>query len=340
MLPDDPDDFSQHEGDFLNIDSTHRAHKQEIVAERERIRHRTVQAKYFKTPQLNFLTWSEKEQMRNLHRTDPEEWCAEKLADCFPVDGATAAKIVRARWTPSDATKIRKHDAAVQRAWQGLADGKTDDIEPKLLEHLRKYSDRSLKHNVFRSRVSSVAQPINQTVPKEDFLKIITSCKKYQKPHQAPLVADESKYLSEFPATTNNEDTFLLGKVERAKPVMFRELDVVAGDPAQSKRIETGSQRNTQHNPFVNPREELANGDSEPERLPTLTAHDYVPKYEVASVQPSEAEFRKLTMIAIKDHIRIPKHVWKKGGTYKLNDCYYDDDGEFLYRVPGMTGEQ
>lgn len=36
------------------------------------------------------------------------------------------------------------------------------------------------------------------------------------------------------------------------------------------------------------------------------------------------------------ERIRIPKSLYKPGSTYKLNDCYYDDDGEFLYRVPGM----
>ena len=34
--------------------------------------------------------------------------------------------------------------------------------------------------------------------------------------------------------------------------------------------------------------------------------------------------------------IRIPKNIWKRGATFKIGDCYYDDDGSFLYRVPGM----
>ncbi|XP_076647646.1 uncharacterized protein LOC143356111 [Halictus rubicundus] len=34
--------------------------------------------------------------------------------------------------------------------------------------------------------------------------------------------------------------------------------------------------------------------------------------------------------------IKIPKNVWKQGLTYRVKDCYYDDDGEFLYRVPGL----
>jgi len=34
--------------------------------------------------------------------------------------------------------------------------------------------------------------------------------------------------------------------------------------------------------------------------------------------------------------IRIPKKVWKEGYTYRVNDCFYDDNGDFLYRVPGL----
>lgn len=34
--------------------------------------------------------------------------------------------------------------------------------------------------------------------------------------------------------------------------------------------------------------------------------------------------------------IRIPKNVWKEGYTYRVKDCFYDDKGDFLYRVPGL----
>ncbi|XP_024888472.1 uncharacterized protein LOC112465233 [Temnothorax curvispinosus] len=36
--------------------------------------------------------------------------------------------------------------------------------------------------------------------------------------------------------------------------------------------------------------------------------------------------------------IKIAKHLYKPGMTYRIRDCYYDDDGEFLYRVPGVHG--
>ncbi|KAF4532964.1 hypothetical protein B566_EDAN000652 [Ephemera danica] len=37
------------------------------------------------------------------------------------------------------------------------------------------------------------------------------------------------------------------------------------------------------------------------------------------------------------ERIRIPEEKWQEGATYKVGDVYYDSDGEFLYRVPGLT---
>jgi len=38
--------------------------------------------------------------------------------------------------------------------------------------------------------------------------------------------------------------------------------------------------------------------------------------------------------------IKIPRKVWKKGYTYRVKDCFYDDEGDFLYRVPGLTTDE
>lgn len=38
--------------------------------------------------------------------------------------------------------------------------------------------------------------------------------------------------------------------------------------------------------------------------------------------------------------IQIPRKVWKEGFTYKVKDCFYDDNGDFLYRVPGLTTDE
>lgn len=49
------------------------------------LRHRIVKDKYFKENMPNLLTWSEKEQIRHLAATEPDEWTPQKLAESFPV---------------------------------------------------------------------------------------------------------------------------------------------------------------------------------------------------------------------------------------------------------------
>lgn len=38
--------------------------------------------------------------------------------------------------------------------------------------------------------------------------------------------------------------------------------------------------------------------------------------------------------------IKIPKTAWKKGYMYRVKDCFYDDNGIFLYRVPGLIMDE
>lgn len=40
--------------------------------------------------------------------------------------------------------------------------------------------------------------------------------------------------------------------------------------------------------------------------------------------------------VKVAHYIKIPQRRYKQGMTYRVKDCFYDDDGEFLYRVPGL----
>lgn len=64
-----------------------------------------------------------------------------------------------------------------------------------------------------------------------------------------------------------------------------------------------------------------------------------IKKYENHEIEISKEDMKKYDVTTIKLKIHIPRKLWKKYATYKVEDCYYDDDGEFLYRVPGMTGK-
>lgn len=58
-------------------------------------------------------------------------------------------------------------------------------------------------------------------------------------------------------------------------------------------------------------------------------------KYQTSSEVEKKSE-KDYSHLMYPYRIRIPKDKWKYGYTYKVNDCFYDSDGTFLYRVPGM----
>lgn len=331
FYPEDPEDYSHLESDFANVEQTHRSHKREEAFQRERTKHMIVRSKYFKETQLNFLTWAEKEQIRHLHQNDSEEWSAEKLADSFPADELTITKILRATWQPRSDERVRKHDEGVKRSWQALLDGSDIGgvINPKLRDHLMKFSTRGVVTDTERPTIGIKSLPIRKKTGNNEFLSIITSCKKYSEPEAAEQQTDKQV---ELPARPHNSDSFLLGKVNKSKPLMFKELTGITDD---------GNKRNDlklRHNPFLDPRGEQAVTNAVPDSDVGKNQW-HVQKYETSDVQSSEAELKKLSMPAIQDQISIPKALYRRGATYKLRDCYYDDDGEFLYRVPGMTGD-
>lgn len=77
-------EFDDFEADFMDVDKSHREHISQIEALKERIKYRMVQQKYFKDKFPNFLTWHDKEQIRYLSRTNPEEWTIARLSEGFP----------------------------------------------------------------------------------------------------------------------------------------------------------------------------------------------------------------------------------------------------------------
>jgi hypothetical protein len=86
----------------------------------------------------------------------------------------------------------------------------------------------------------------------------------------------------------------------------------------------------------------MLSGLNKPENIPE-TAHDASSdittetlKDPSAAPSPLVAETQSDLPKDPPERIRVPASKWRKGCTFKIGDCYYDDDGDFLYRVPGM----
>ncbi|CAL1533779.1 unnamed protein product [Lymnaea stagnalis] len=82
---------------------------------------KTIERKYFKKPEVpNLLTWTAKEQIRFLHEKDPLEWTIEKLANSFPVNKECVKKILKNPIRLHREEDIIKHDLQVQQNWIDL----------------------------------------------------------------------------------------------------------------------------------------------------------------------------------------------------------------------------
>lgn len=67
------------------MDDMYDQHLNETLMGKHELRGHIVKEKYFKENMPNLLTWSEKEQIRHLASTQPQEWTPQKLAESFPV---------------------------------------------------------------------------------------------------------------------------------------------------------------------------------------------------------------------------------------------------------------
>lgn len=299
-----------------------------------------VGRKYFKSSSPNFLTYNEKEQIRKLHNDDPEKNSEDALSKSFPADPYTISQIIRNSWQPKDTKRVQKHDESVKRNWEAYNAGKLE-VEPMLAVHLKKFAFRNFNH---------LAQPepyrrLGVQVPKphsNEFSSIITSCSKY---------SDEKK-----------EDVYAGVKRLRVRKIESEETRVPIAKPLDdddNTMVLDGRREFTKKNVTLEEFLKAAPEYKKPEQENVeVTKLDEVKAFKTVAVKKDkdelvvnkadESSFISLKAktvynpleVIIKEHIRIPKKVWQRGKLYKVNDCFYDDDGEFLYRVPGLKNQK
>lgn len=319
----DPEDLSKYDIDHEQVHKSHKQFEREQSEQYEKIRHWTVGTKYFRQKQPNFLTWAEKQQIRHLHHKDSVEWSYDRLAESFPADSQIIAQICKSHWQPKDDERIQRHDASVQENWKHFNANKFPNLSPHLQEHLKKFSMRGNFKSVLPDEPIMTKSKIPEPKSSE-FSSIITSCKKYRS--ESKLIESNNgseKKTEKIHKVMPSDETYLLSKVIDKKPVMFKPTSSTSVD---NHLLEGNSLQNPSGTGVV--------------YSSTLPDNPFkVKKFNSTEVQPEEDDMRNLSMPAIRENITIPMKFYKKGATYKLGDCYYDDDGEFLYRVPGMTGD-
>lgn len=331
-------DFADMESDFMEVHKSHKQHELESQILRERTKLAIVKRKYFKEKYPNFLTYAEKEQIKLLHERDHEEWTIEKLSESFPASSDIVRKIIRADWKPRSKKRIREHDESVVKNWELLQKGSFSGLPSVYMEHLKKFSNRINKELLQKVLNNKDSFQLTSKLPKpksQEFALIVAGCGKYQ---DKPVL--KTDYL---PISNRSDDTYLINKIQDKRSMRLHELKKLklnANTLPYCSSITVSPEERAYEN-FSSPRDTGVNDNSQEI---TETSSDGKNNSDLNVVNSeiviSYDDRKRFEMSTAKDRIYIPKKLWRNGATYKVDDYYYDDDGEFLYRVPGMIGRQ
>ncbi|XP_050535600.1 uncharacterized protein LOC126902401 [Daktulosphaira vitifoliae] len=300
------------ENDMLNSHLFYDEYIKEKEKEKNLKSFYNIKRKYFKIQSTlpNFLTYLEKQQIKFLHNKTPKEWTPETLSLCFPATPEIIQKILKSKWIADEGIKIIRHDKLVQHNWESFRSGTLQYSLPEdIKHHLSKFSDRRPKLITLEEAEKFIPRPASDYLKPKEFGQIITSYL------GEPVVNNDQKQLE------SNTESLLriyendLNTDTKKKHFILEELNI--------KSIKKNSCYNSQTENFVN------NKLNHP-----LVETNFQESTMIISKKEASHLINNMTEYPLA--IRIPKNVWKEGFTYKVNDCFYDDNGDFLYRVPGL----
>ncbi|XP_068622801.1 neugrin [Battus philenor] len=298
---------------FYNVGEAYTQHLNETLMGKLDLPKKIVKEKYFKENTPNLLTWSEKEQIRHLVTTHPDEWTLERIAESFPVTVQTAKKLLKYPWKPATEERIARHDASAMRNWRELKDG-TLNIPEDLRQHFLKFSERKIPP----LNKTSIKVDLTQSHKMGEFEQIIHRCSNKDNVENGTNNFKKSEH--DHTDSSNNK------KIVRDPQRMTLE-DLTA---RIRKRLESGNNVEASDQIIIDTvkKEEFVNHK-------TVEVTNYTPKEE--ELEEYQEKSKSMEIVGYPERIRIPKKAYKKGATYKLKDCYYDHDGKFLYRVIGVS---
>lgn len=309
-----PEDFSledieENESDMMNAQMSYVEHRREMAKRKHTVRVKILEKKYFKPDrEPALLTWEEREQICQLHNLDPKRWNEHTLSLGFPATPSVIKKILQSSWKISTPERINLYNETVLQNWKMLHAGKLK-ISDELESHLKKFTTRK---NIILPPLESRMVPVEnleEPVSKE-FSSLLSNPRQSESVKQLPKAPEDETYVIDQAHTKSNTLSTL---DEYRKKILSSDkvLDVV-----DKVMVNQSLNRVTQ----------------DKDSIQIVSPSDFgVEKYE----QEYHSEIKSCV---IPEKIKIPCHLKGKGRLYKLDDCYYDVDGEFLYRVPGMIG--
>lgn len=365
------------DANFFQVHKSHRQHEEEMKLRKEQDKFYTIRHKYFKSPKSpNMLTWAEKEHIRNLHKEDPDEWSAERLSESFPATQDVIVKVMTGTWTPYDMKAVERHDKIVKRNWEMFKANQLDSVTPELREHLMKFSSRSFdtKENAY---IKASVDQVEFQFPKPqstEFSNIVTSLENAkEKLEQKSIGSDKrtERLTSNEPSLLESKhqlkqvSQFRMSKTNRTRAMTYDELmkcstkkepkpehlSIELTKSVKSESVEELAEANDRECADV-----VDNTDKPTDLITTDAKHlstnkrlnlktaqpktlDGIQKYESKNVSLDKYVDSNDMVARQIDRIRIPKELRKEGQIYQQYDSFYNHNGHFLYRVPGLQAE-
>lgn len=238
---------------------------------------------------------------------------------------------MKADWSKSSEQKIKKHDESVRQNWNKLKGGELNDLPQDLIAHIKKFTSRQFHVSEMPPKTDKRIIHKKKNM-RSEFSDIITSyedlCNKEKPADDQKLLLDKTSQnvvndgysrwnkskkqitLSELKHGLSNETLAnnTINKYDEALPKETYTDVCYKGSEQEQHIIELKEENFAMQNKFTNAAATVA----------TISKKDY-------------------SFLVYPQEISIPKNIYKKGSIYKLNDCYYDHFGVFLYRVPGMV---
>ncbi|XP_014253186.1 uncharacterized protein LOC106668721 isoform X2 [Cimex lectularius] len=312
--------FDDLEADLNNSEALADHHISDLNRIRKKIEFNQIERKYFgvnKKP--NMLTWSEKEQIRHLNHIDPEIWTPEKLADSFPATIDVIKKLIRSQWIPRDLKRVKKHDKAVSANWKAFETGRLN-LPENLKEHFSKFTSR---RKIVLANETPESLELTETASCSDeegeWSRIVAKCQNEStsKRENHPLTLSPS----------GKSETYVLGGHKRGRHTELMTLAEVK----KTQSLSDTDDRAPFDRAFI--MHCIESRLVAKERHSAIINSNYVPSLKMSQSSSGTFSSEKLKEEKIQMTINIPKNKWKKGAIYRVNNCYYSDEGKFLYKA-------
>ncbi|KAI8434340.1 hypothetical protein MSG28_012408 [Choristoneura fumiferana] len=224
-------------------------------------------------------------------------------------------KLLKYPWKPATQDRIARHDASAMRNWRELKED-TLNIPQDLRQHLLKFSERTIPPLNKESVKPSIMEE-----KMGEFEKIIRRCA--ENGNKEPNIETNESTEVALHSPSNNE------KKDKRR-VTLEEMTATI-----KNRLESGKAIDLPDQILLSAVNSNNTEISSKKLSKEIDLHETEQPNAVAEYKDRDG--KQKSIMEYPERIRIPKKAHKKGATYKVNDCYYDHDGIFLYRVLGMS---